>query len=177
MNTVLTQELIRFNKLIQVVKSSLIDVQKALKGLVVMSGELEDMGNAMVISRVPNLWSKVAYPSLKPLGSWVLDLLERLTFLGTWMEAKQSPNVFWISGFFFTQAFITGTLQNFARKYKMPIDKAEFGDILLEGTGRFFVRSINTSSSFSITWLNALEAPTMQYPPIASFIRTTQSRE
>jgi dynein heavy chain, axonemal len=126
MNTVLTQELIRFNRLISLVAQTLREVQKAIKGLVVLSAELESMGNSMVIGRVPALWAKVAYPSLKPLGSWVTDFLERLTFLGDWMESGSSPNIYWVSGFFFTQAFITGTLQNFARKHKIPIDKAGF---------------------------------------------------
>ena len=80
MNTVLTQELLRFNRLTERVSSSLDAIQKAIKGLVVMSGELETMGNTMVIGKVPTLWSSVAYPSLKPLGSWVNDLLENSIF-------------------------------------------------------------------------------------------------
>jgi dynein heavy chain len=134
MNTVLVQELIRFNNLITMVSQSLRDVQKALKGLVVMSGELELMGNTMIIGRVPTMWQAVAYPSLKPLGSWVVDFLARLTFLGDWFEAGAAPLIYWVSGFFFTQAFITGTLQNFARKYSTPIDMAEFDFAVLTPT-------------------------------------------
>jgi dynein heavy chain len=126
MNTVLVQELIRFNRVIKVVSSSLKEVQRAVKGLVVMSGELEAMGNSVVLGKVPAMWSSVSYPSLKSLGGWVKDFLERLEFLRNWFESKKAPPRYWISGFFFTQAFITGTLQNFARKFKIPIDQTDF---------------------------------------------------
>lgn len=60
--------------------STLIDLQKAIKGLVVMSLELEKMNISFLNAKVPEAWEKVAYLSLKPLGSWVKDLIERLVF-------------------------------------------------------------------------------------------------
>lgn len=47
MNTVLVQEIIKYNNLLIVMKSSLNEVKKALKGEVVMSEELEFLSNSL----------------------------------------------------------------------------------------------------------------------------------
>jgi dynein heavy chain, axonemal len=102
-------------------RKTLRECVKAIKGLVVMSPELEKLSSAIFDNRVPLEWEAKAYPSLKPLSAWVLDLLERTSFINKWIQSG-TPAVYWISGFFFPQAFLTGTLQNFARKQHLPID-------------------------------------------------------
>jgi len=131
MNTVLVQEIQRYNRLLDIMKSSLADVQKALKGLVLLSSELEQMGENMFNQLVPALWEAKSYPSLKPLTPWYEDLLRRVKFLADWIE-DGIPHVFWISGFFFPQGFMTGIVQNFARKYQLPIDTVSLGYVMLE---------------------------------------------
>ncbi|XP_078532463.1 dynein axonemal heavy chain 6-like [Lissotriton helveticus] len=125
LTTVLGQEVDRFNNLLQVLKISLETLNKAIAGFVVMSEEMEQIYNSFLNSQVPELWATAAYPSLKPLGSWVKDLSLRTTFIGAWIKHGQ-PKSFWISGFFFPQGFLTGTLQNHARKYNLPIDELSF---------------------------------------------------
>ncbi|KAM4809142.1 dynein axonemal heavy chain 6 [Rhinophrynus dorsalis] len=125
LTTVLGQEVDRFNNLLKVLKNSLETFNKAIAGLVVMSEEMERIYKSFLNNQVPTLWADAAYPSLKPLGSWVKDLVLRISFIDAWIHVGQ-PKSFWISGFFFPQGFLTGTLQNHARKYNLPIDELSF---------------------------------------------------
>ncbi len=125
MNTVLAQECIRYNKLVSVIGSTLRDVGKALKGLTVMSKELDEVGTFLAANKVPPQWDAKSYPSMKPMASYVADLMDRLAFIQNWVD-KGPPAVYWVSGFFFPQAFFTGTMQNYARSKALPIDTLQF---------------------------------------------------
>ena len=75
-----------------------------------LSEDLDAMFNSFLNNQVPMLWEKKAYPSLKPLGSWYKDLLERVAFTRKWLR-KGEPPAFWMSGMFYPHGFMTGTLQ------------------------------------------------------------------
>mmetsp|Transcript_28327 Transcript_28327/g.25133 ORF Transcript_28327/g.25133 Transcript_28327/m.25133 type:complete len:225 (-) Transcript_28327:49-723(-) len=114
-------------------RNTLIDLKKAIKGEVVMSAELDMMYQSLLNNQVPDLWKKVSYPSLRPLSSWFEDLQARCNFFDTWLN-KGKPKGFWISAFFFPQGFLTSVLQNYARKFKIPIDVLSFGFDFMETT-------------------------------------------
>lgn len=121
MNTVFTQEIIRFNVLTKCIKTVLNDLIKAITGQISMSATMSSLFDG----KVPKIWKLVSYPSLKPLGSYITDLKQRLEFFNNWFIHGR-PDVFEISRFFFTQSFLTGSLQNYSRKYKIPIDLIKF---------------------------------------------------
>lgn len=59
--------------------------------------------------QVPPAWLK-AYPSLKALGPWTRDLLQRLDQLRRWID-KGYPICYWLAGFTYPTAFLTAVLQ------------------------------------------------------------------
>ena len=141
LTTFLMQEMVRFNRLLSVMEKSCEEIRNALKGLAVMSEELDQMYQSMLNNRVPEMWAEVAYPSLKPLGLWIQNLYERVEFLRDWLQ-KGKPTAFWIPAFFFPQGFITAVLQQYARKHHIAIDTLSFS---FQVTSFWRVEDVNKS--------------------------------
>ena len=62
---VLAQEVQRVNALLGVMRTSLTELGKAVRGLALMGAELEAVGTALFDGKVPALWMKRSFPSLK----------------------------------------------------------------------------------------------------------------
>ena len=121
----LVQEVERFNKLLNYISEYVLDLEKAVKGELVMTEELEQSYYSILNNQVPQSWAKLAYPSLKNLAGWYLDLQVRVTFFRTWYM-DTNPSTYLLSAFFFPQGFLTSVLQAYSRNKKIAIDKLTF---------------------------------------------------
>jgi dynein heavy chain len=125
LNVVLVQELQRYNILLAVIEVHLVQLAQGIKGLVLISPDVEQILNSLNENKIPKAWS-FAYFSLKPLANWFADLCERYEFLSHW-SVKGIPFHFWIGAFTYPNGFTTSLLQRFSRKASgAPIDKLEF---------------------------------------------------
>lgn len=101
-----------------------------------MSLQLEQTATSLYNNMVPDSWTNKAYPSLKPLSTWVIDLVLRCEMVDAWYARDPvkdgNPPLFWISGLYFPQAFLTGTLQNSARKQQISIDTISFDMVFIK---------------------------------------------
>jgi dynein heavy chain len=125
LNSVLHQELMRFNNLLNIARTSMKNLKDAIDGNAVMTNEIEIMLQSVYDNKTPEKIAKVSYPSMMPFSSWINDFLKKIEFLQNWID-NGIPTTFWISAFYFTHSFLTGILQNYARKYKIPIDELSF---------------------------------------------------
>ena len=105
------QECERMNLLIFEMGRSLRELDAGLRGDLSISEPMEALMDALTNNKPPDNWVALAYPSLLPLGMWLVNLLERQKQLQDWTADLATPKCTWISGLFNPQAFLTAVLQ------------------------------------------------------------------
>jgi dynein heavy chain len=128
------QEADRMNVLLKTMKSSLIELDLGVAGALNVTDAMEALAGGLNSNSVPAAWAKYAWPCLKDLQNWGLDLNQRCQQLRCWLDninrdlngAGQLKNrcltATWMSGFFNAMAFITAIMQVTARANKLPLD-------------------------------------------------------
>ena len=130
---VLFQEIDKYNNLITKIDNTLNELKKAIEGTSVMSSESDEIFHSLLLNKIPSSWSKIGYSSFKSFGSWTNDLKKRIDFISHWLTDGH-PSVYWISGLFYPQGFITGVFQNHARETKIPVSDITIKFTVLDKT-------------------------------------------
>lgn len=125
MNSVLVQELERYNALVNLITSSLTELLKTLRGEQLASAATEQLFGPVLLGEVPERWLKVSYPSQRTLAGYIADLRRRLVTFESWV-AEGAPTVFWLPAFYSPQSFLTALLQDHARRDQIEIDRLVF---------------------------------------------------
>ncbi|KYM82700.1 Dynein heavy chain 2, axonemal [Atta colombica] len=121
LDVVLLQEIGRYNALLIEICDNLKELQRGIKGSVLMSRELEEIFTCIYNGRVPSLWL-TTYPSLKLLGAWTRDLINRVEHFANWAQTTHPPLLFWLAAYTFPTGFLTAVLQTSARLWQVSID-------------------------------------------------------
>lgn len=134
LNIFLRQELERFQKILDVVRSMLQSMVDAIEGSTIMTPELVDAIDAVFDFRVPYKWqfdptgAEISWMT-PSLAGWVKGLTDRYHQLHSWIN-KERPPSFWLTGFFNPQGFLTAMKQEVARTKKdkggWPLDEVVY---------------------------------------------------
>ncbi|CAF0886754.1 unnamed protein product, partial [Adineta ricciae] len=117
------QECERMNALLKEMRRSLKELDSGLKGELTVTADMEALQESLYLDQVPKTWELRAYPSLFPLSSWFVDLLNRFKDLESWTSDFQLPYAVTLGYLFNPQSFLTAIMQTTARKNEWPLDR------------------------------------------------------
>lgn len=124
LNVFLYQEISRMQKVISIVRKTLVDICDAIDGQIIMTPDILEAINGVFDAKVPNQWvydptgAEIAW-IIPTLAKWFNDLIERNKQLYEWMKGSR-PVTFWLGGFFNPQGFLTAMKQEVTRLHKVP---------------------------------------------------------
>jgi len=101
--------------IINLTRSTLLSLELAIAGTVIMTPDLIDALNSIFDARVPPKWLGKSWKS-PTLGLWFNNLVNRTAELINWLNNGR-PKSYWLTGFFNAQGFLTAVQQEVTRKH------------------------------------------------------------
>lgn len=117
-------------QIITVVRVTLKELLLAIEGSIIMNDQLRDALDNIYDARVPAVWLRGSWTS-SSIGFWFTELIERNNQFRTWCF-KGRPNMFWMTGFFNPQGFLTAMKQEVARLHQWPLDQVALNNKVLD---------------------------------------------
>jgi len=171
---VLMQEAERMNRLLVEINRSLNELNLGFKGDLTMTQSMEELESALANDKVPASWARLAYPSLRALAPWLVDLQNRLNQLVEWVgNPSELPLVMWISGLFNPQSFLTAIMQVTAQAQNLELDKLS---IVTEVTKKMEVADI-TAPLREGAYINGLNLEGARWDVQNTCLETSKPRE
>jgi len=121
---VLLQEIDQWNRLVVVMRASLQELQLALKGVIGMSQELDELATALNNGQLPQAWRIKAPATRKALTQWLNHFERRQAQFDKWRGPAGEPHVMWFAGLRFPESYISALVQTTCRKKEWPLDKS-----------------------------------------------------
>lgn len=115
---VLSQELERYNELLETMKDSLRNALNGLAGSCLLSEEMEEFIEQIKEDEIPKAWEGVAYPTMDDLPGYLADLLERVDFLRKWL-VEGPPKEYWVTALFEPGDFFIALLYMHAMEFDL----------------------------------------------------------
>jgi hypothetical protein len=131
-DVVLKHEVLLYNELLGTMRESLEQLQRGLKGLIVVDERLELLNRRLLANRVPEWWLEVSFPSILGLRGYLTDVRERIAFIDEWLRQGR-PARFRLGAFYHPEEFLTACLQVYARRHKVPFDTLSFATEPVDG--------------------------------------------
>ncbi|TPP46731.1 Dynein heavy chain and region D6 of dynein motor family protein [Leishmania donovani] len=120
---VLLQEMERWNRLVNVMRTSLKELKKALSGIIGMSSELDELESALDNGQLPQSWRRYAPATRKNLGRWIAHFQRRYEQYLSW-NMNGEPKCVWLSGLMVPDSYLSALVQVTCRKYRWPLDRS-----------------------------------------------------
>jgi len=121
---VFLQECEYLTVLIVEMQRSLFELELGFKGELTMSDQMEQLIDSLFYDKIPASWAKRAFPSTRPLASWVKNLVDRYEQMAEWTASPtEIPKCVNLSRLFNPQSFLTAIKQITSQLQSLELNK------------------------------------------------------